>query len=391
MKNFNMATQCGRAILISFLATLVPLLYLRAGGGVGHWKYTHYLFNYEDEFTKRGFVGEVLRILFESTTYEIVVAVAYVFLVILVIMLFFVFVRPYLIKGTRGAFIFSLVAVTSPATLQHFILDVGRLDIFISFIMVTSLLVIRESVTRDFNVLFTFGTVCVLLIIGVLIHEASLFMFVPAVLTYWFFIDSTQRAFTLQSASFVVLFIATYLVSTYGLVTLYSLDEHMNMLASQYGEKVIHSSLNVVHYGGVAENIERTTGVAFSLPYAFHHVVMFVLLSPLLFIVFQVIRACFKMRDVGVILLVVAAFSPLALYPLGHDHFRWWSLALTNFFVVIAFASIDRENLSSRVFHVLEKYRYVCYLAVITGLVTGPLGVMTSFDVGVHLWRALEL
>lgn len=386
MRTLEMPRMGERVVNLFVFLVLIPILYFRAEGGVGNWKYTHYLFNYEDEFMKRGFVGEVLRILFDSTTYEVVTSVAYTFLIILVALLFFAYVRSYMLKGEKGALIFAIVAVTSPATIQHFIYDVGRLDIYM--VLLTVLCLFAVQATYGFA---TFIIVSLLLAISILVHEASLFICLPPVLAYWYFRDSSQKAVVLQALSFAALFVTTYLVSTKGLVTLYGMEEHLQMLREQYGDRVVPSSLNVVHYGGVRENIERTLGVALSIPYAYNHAVMLVVLSPLLFLIVQFVRELLDSREFKAVLLVLAAFSPLALYPLGHDHYRWWSIALTNFFLVLSFAAVDRECVSSAVFGVLERYRYVALLIAVVGLVVGPLGVMNSFDLAGQAWRALGL
>ena len=111
-------------------------LFARNGSGddeIGPFKYTHYLFNYEYEFLKRGFVGEILSLFFNPLQYEVVNFISLIFLIILSIVFFNIFVSSFNKRPDASKLIFSIMVFTSPVTMQHFIYDMGRLDI-INFI-----------------------------------------------------------------------------------------------------------------------------------------------------------------------------------------------------------------------------------------------------------------
>ena len=51
---------------------LVPCIYLRGFGTMIPFNETQYLFNYEFEFLKRGFLGEILRLTFDEVNTQII-------------------------------------------------------------------------------------------------------------------------------------------------------------------------------------------------------------------------------------------------------------------------------------------------------------------------------
>ena len=81
-------------------------LFARNGSGddeIGPFKYTHYLFNYEYEFLKRGFVGEILSLFFNPLQYEVVNFISLIFLIILSIVFFNTLILFHGIDSTSSA------------------------------------------------------------------------------------------------------------------------------------------------------------------------------------------------------------------------------------------------------------------------------------------------
>ena len=145
-------------------------------------------------------------------------------------------------------------------------------------------------------------------------------------------------------------------------------------------------SVQVLHEGGAIQNIRRTYYLGVSMERLWHHLLMFALLAPVLFMLFQATRAVLGQREPRAWLVLLAALSPLALYPLGHDHFRWWALALTNMFVALAMLGITREGMRTAIARTFERYWLLGWVAIGLALITGPLGVTTSFKGPVSLW-----
>ncbi len=358
------------------LAALTLLAFYRGLGFVNDWKFTHFLFDYDDEFLKRALVGELFRWVFEHTTYELVNVVAHATLGLLTLVLFFLFSRPWLQdRSNTGAFLFAAVALSSPVTIQHFAFDVGRFDHFNLLLTIVSLLALRVLGT-------TAGSLVVvsLLLTSLLIHEASFLMYVPLVLAYWHFRDSSLRATVFQVIVFLVLLGATYAISNFGTATVYSLSEHVRNLQQQYGERVVEISVKVLHDASLIENMKRTYYLGVNVARLWEHVALFTFLSPLLFLLYRISEIAFRARDFRLMLLFLSALSPLALYPLGHDHFRWWSLAMTNLMLVVSLILLDRQDLKAKITEIFSRYRFICLLAIFAALAVGPLGITSSFE-----------
>ena len=374
--------QEGLLLSVLALAVLTVLSLYRGFGMVNDWKYTHFLFSYQDEFLKRSLVGELMRHLVGPVTYDAVVVCSVIALATLSVLLFYVCVRPALKKPMpRGGFLFAAVALSSPATLQHFAFDLGRFDVFNLLLAVASLLAIH-GLSRMAAAL----VVCVLLAISLLIHEGVFFMYMPLVVGYWFYRDRARSALWLQGTYVVLAFLMTFVISRWGQVTLYSLDHHLALLTERFGDRVVAISVQVLHEGGVIQNIRRTYYLGVSMERLWHHLLMFVLLAPVLFMLFQATRAVLGQREPRAWLVLLAALSPLALYPLGHDHFRWWALALTNLFVALAMLGITREGMRTAIARTFERYWLLGWVAIGLALITGPLGVTESFKGPASLW-----
>ena len=127
LKNFKLS-KLHYFILYLFLTFW---LFARSGlnSDIGAFKYTHYLFNYEYEFLKRGLLGELFRLSFDKVNSQIIYIVSFFFLLILSTYFFKIFFLDFNKEKNIHKFIFSIMVFTSPFTMQHFIFDIGRQDI----------------------------------------------------------------------------------------------------------------------------------------------------------------------------------------------------------------------------------------------------------------------
>lgn len=368
------------SVFALFFLRASPKLFIEGRSYVGNWSYTHFLFTYDDGFIKRGLVGDTLNRIFGHVSYELVSTIAYLAFFILAAMMIRLSTQPWHAAGKRqGALLFAIIAVTSPATLQHFAQDVGRFDVFLYLIALPAMYGLSRA-SGDQRVI-SFFIVTAPLSLALLIHEAAFFIVAPMVIAYWIFIDSSRRALIYQAATIAIMFIATYLISTRGNYQASSLDVHLESLRAIYGSRVVESSLSVLHNTTLEENIGRTLGTAFDYSRALHHVAMLVFMSPFFYMVFKLARLLRESCPPKALLLLLASLSPLALYPLGHDHFRWWSLAITNIILSTALILIHNRNFSDSLFAYLEDNPRLVKMIVITAFISGPLGVTGSFDI----------
>ncbi|WP_277811562.1 hypothetical protein [Chromohalobacter canadensis] len=375
-------------LVCSFVALIVwgrssPDLFLNGISYLSDWKYTHYLFNYDDGFVKRGVIGESLKTLVGYISYDLVNFVSYVSLGGLSF-LFFLFVsKPYVGYGGRfGAFLLMIFAATSPATLQHFAFDVGRFDLIIYIVFILIVLSIKFLAER--SVYATFVTVVAGLSFAVLVHEAAFFMILPLTLVFWNYIDPSKKGFVFQGISFAAIFFMTFLVSTRGGYSALGFEDHLEVLRGVYGDRVVSSSLAVIHNSSLEENIDRTIRLGFSFPRLVHHGALVFFMMPFAYMMYKLYMSIRGQADLRVKLIFIASLSPLSLYPLGQDHFRWWSLAITNIVLSICFIVLSDKAIRDGILSFFEDRVRLVSFVVLFGFVSGPLGVTESFDVVVY-------
>lgn len=344
------------------------------------WKYTHYLFNYNEGFVKRGLVGEALGSLSGYVSYGMVNFFSYIVLGILSVLILLFFSAPYIHHEKRlGALLLMFFAVSSPATLQHFAFDVGRFDLIIYSAFVFLLFSIHRLSVK--NPAAIFFMVSLGLVFTVLVHEAAFFMIMPLTLVFWNYIDSSKKSLMLQFFSFSILFVVTFLVSTRGGYSALGFEEHLDSLKAIYGDRVVGSSLNVIHNISIEENLERTINGGVSFARLVHHAAFVFFMLPFFYMLYKLYMSVRSEINFQTVIVLVSSLSPLALYPLGHDHFRWWSLAITNIIFSIFLIVINDEAIRNKVFSFFEENVKLVGLVIFVGFTSGPLGITSSFDV----------
>lgn len=375
--------QVKLAILLSFL--LIGSAILRSydplmDAALGDWRATHWLFNYDIEFVKRGLIGELLRQFGVDVDRQLIVFLSGILLFILISVLFTVFFKlffhgePYV-----GLWLLFLMVVSHSATLQHFAFDMGRFDAFgLLLTLLCMLAVVKTSgYIRVFIITFFMS-------LSILIHEATLFMYVPLVLAFWWYYDAGKNSVFIRDIllSTAVLSVVTAIVYRTGNFSSMPLDNHLDMLREAYGRWVSKSSLQVLHATGFKDNLQLTWKNGFNYKRLSHHVLMLVFilipLGCLLYRVGKVVRDELATRD---LVLMLASFSPLTLYPVAHDHFRWWALSITNFFVVVAILIYRNDRFRSSCASSIFVERRRVYGIIALSLILGPLGVIESFSV----------
>ncbi|WP_139312426.1 hypothetical protein [Chromohalobacter japonicus] len=381
-RKVSLLLWCSMVVLIVWVRSN-PYLFLNGTSYLSDWNYTHYLFNYDDGFVKRGVVGDVLKTLVGHVSYDLVNFISYVSLGGLCF-LFLLFVsKAYVDHGGRlGAFLLMVFAATSPATLQHFAFDVGRFDLIIYIVFLLIILSINFLAER--SVYATSAVVVAGLSLSVLVHEAALFMILPLSLVFWNYIDSSRKGVVFQGVVFIIIFFMTFLVSTHGEYSALGFEDHLEALRSIYGDRVVSSSLVVIHHSSLEENINRTIRLGLSFPRLVHHGALVFFMMPFVYMMYKLYMSMRGQTGLRVKIIFIASLSPLALYPLGQDHFRWWSLSITNIILAICFIVLRDKVVRDGVLSFLEDRVKLVSFVVLFGLVSGPLCVTESFDVVVY-------
>ncbi len=393
LKNFKLSK------LQYFILYLFLTFWLFARGGlnidVGAFKYTHYLFNYEYEFIKRGFVGEILSFFYDpnSVNYEAVNYLSLVFLIILSVFFFNIFVSSFNRKNDISKLIFSIMVFTSPLTMQHFIYDVGRFDI-LNFVIAFLCFFIIEKFYK--KILFVFVLIGPLMFVMILIHEAAFFMFIPVIFAYWFFKNSYKSSVIVQIILFSLIVFSTFKISTIGIGTALTPETHYQLLQDKeiyIGDVLIPNpyvnkySVHVL-YGGLYQNFDEgifsalfadAINVGLSKWWLIHNFILIFALSPFFYIVFVIFKEFFFKSKIQTKILLISCFSPLGLFLFSYDHMRYWSLIVTNLFIIFFILSKENNFYKEMLKKNIKRYKKLTIFLILLGLVLGPVGNYRSF------------
>lgn len=342
------------------------------------WTYTHWLFNFQDQFTKRALPGEMLIRMGLEPSYDLITQIGLVFALAGFIALTFVFARPLFQQNRTGLWLFLLLAVSFPATLQHLRMDLGRFDVIGLLLGISAMLTIRH------NPRLAYLIVPLLMALAIIVHEAMFFIILPLVMGYWLYCTREGRSGLIVLVVFLSLLGFTYLVATKGTLPQAGQAEHLKTLQADYGERVTPSSLVVLYRGDLATHAQRSWANAFTPNRLFHHLAMFTVVLPLLLLFFICLS---QQLDRYKILVLVGAAAPLLLYPLGHDHIRWWALAVTNGFIALSLLATDDTDFARQLDDTLEHYKVQVSAFIMLCLFAGPMGNTTSFPHSpYHIW-----
>ena len=372
-------------------------LFARSGfnNDVGYFTYTHYLFNYEYEFLKRGFVGEILSFFNgnKSVSHEVVGYLSLIFLLILSVFFFKIFISNFTRKNDISKLIFSIMVFTSPLTMQHFIYDVGRFDI-INFVIALLCFFIIEKFYK--KILLVFVLIGPLMLIMILIHEAAFFMFVPPIFAYWFYKNSFKSSVIVQIILFSVIVFSTFKISTIGIATALTPETHYQLL---YDKKIyigdslitnpyVHKYAIHILYGGIDQNFDEgivstlftdAITVGLSKWWLIHNFILIFVLSPFFYIVIVIFNEFFLKSKIQTKILLISCFSPLGLFLFAHDHMRWWSVLVTNLFIIFFILSKEKNFYKEILKKNIKRFKKLTIFLIILGFVLGPVGNYRSF------------
>jgi len=358
---------------------------------------THYLFNYEHEFLKRGFVGEILRLSVKNLNADIVYNLSLFFLIFLSIIFFKIFFIDFNKDTNIYKLIFSTMVFVSPLTLQHFIFDIGRFDIINILITLLCFFIVEKFHKNTFLVvIFIFPLLnCMLLI-----HEGSFFIFIPMIFGFWFFKNSKKNTLGIQLIFFLIITFVTYKISTLGLSTKYTYTEYYNFLINKYfisaddlvsgrffsvrstSVEVLYRDLFNTYDPNVLYPIfEDTIRIGFTIKWLVNNLILIILLSPVFFIIFTIYRSFFNVSDFKTKLFLITPLSPFALFIFGYDHMRWWALIFTNIFIILFRLCKEKDIYLEIILANIKKYKILYIFLIFESFVLGPVKFMSTFDI----------
>ena len=372
----------GRAawLYLAFLPAVVALLIARAIWTESKWiawATTQWLFNYEDGFSKRGLAGEVLRQLEVSISPSLICQIYYAgCLGLTVALLFALYRRGRAFRHSTGWTLLCLLILTNPGTLQHFYFDAARFDPFLMALAAAALVL-----THHTSGWLRGAVMLTLMCSSILIHEAAAFMTVPLIAAYALIHSQETRDRWILGLALSGAVATTVVAFGFGTKDAALLEAEFVHQTQIHGPWVTKTSLDVVYQGGVRDNLSRTLRHGFTTHRAHEHLVFFLLtIIPLSALALGYSKWRGHRRLGGAFtLMVAAAFCPLLLYPIGHDHFRWWSLALSNLALVFVLHTASETESMSALCAYLEEKKWAVLSIVAMSIVAGPIGATHAF------------
>ena len=362
-------------LLIGGLASLRPLR------TISESVLTLWTFTYDYGFIKRALVGEVVARTFGVPSATLITILSGVLALALAAALLRWFAEPALRDGSLGVWLFALVAVSHSATLSNVVYDLGRFD-HIGYFLVLGCLTVLAHGSHSLRL----GVVPVACVIGLLVHEAFALMFVPLVLAVWEY-EEDRTGREIRVILLTGLVATTWAIGTFGLMTALPMDEYIRHLNSLHPFAVVEGSVFVL-YTDLGQNVRGTLTTIRDIWYLANHLGMVLLLLPSFILLRRLARAvAAKERASGgrVKLVVLAALTPLLLYPLGWDLSRWWAIALTNLFIALSYLAV-REGSIRAIGKAIEGSPVVVGAVLCVSLVAGPLGVVQPFPCFEGFW-----
>ena len=378
----------------AFMVIALAFLALRVIRGIGDFQLTHYHFNYSDEFLRRGFVGEMLRLTgFPLTNFNISVLYAAA-VVIFLLLLIVACVRIFADQPKQAGFLFMAFMLACPGlTLHYAYSSYGYLDIFQLLLAAFGLWAIFHC-NRYMAGLIVLG----FSVVSILIHESGLIITAPVLITALILKFPSRLPPVRATAFFVVLLAFTIGVWRFGSADVLSFEEHIAALQAQAGnpDYISDAAVLVLH---------RTLGdnVGLVLPrsvwwYLWQQVKFVIFAAPYLIVFVATLRAAQhflkpQFGTLGASTLAIAVFLPVSLYPIGHDYFRWWSAAMTNYFMLTLFLAALQKGYLERLSEIIVQKRVLVTLGVVIGVTMGGIGGLLSFSVhtapAAIAWRIL--
>lgn len=350
---------------------------------LGPFVINHFIFNYEIEFVKRGFIGEILRLTFNEVTNKLIL-ISFILLFIFIFLLIKFYYEPYDSKNKFGLYLFFIFAITHFATINNYIYDIGRFDQFLIIILLTCIYFIKKYGNINYLI------IPLLCLIALLIHEAFFFMFLPLIFVYWIYIKPKILKKWFFFLIIIFLLFSTFLIGHYGKMESIDYETYKEILIEKYGEDYHSSGAFQVLYGNIKDNMIYTWKRHLTLRRLIEHIILFICLIPTFYLMTKLFKKLKKIEW----LLILSAFGPLALYILGHDYARWWGLAITNLFIVIVLLS-RKEEFKENLNLIFYKYRKIVYIIIILSIIVGPIGTITLFPrityITYYFPKAIEL
>ncbi len=336
MKNINSKYIFLFLLTISnFLFSFIYIVHLSLplNKYVINWRTYPYFFSYNLEFMKRGLIGTIFDLLNLAPTQRSIFLLA-LFLSNFTFFLVYKYFRKMFGRSQYASVLllfFLFFFTVSPATFWNFGHQAGRADLFNFVIELLMIFIIIEEKRNFYLFLPIFFSV------GILIHEAFIFMGIPVVLA--FLVNALVKK-TISRSIFIYSIISILLTSIviiiYGRISHANLELlYMRMYNEPFPGKLKTFQFFMVITTSLSTNISITLGryltlsmwknMFLALPFVLAHIHIYI--------------KTINFRSLSVInkLFYVSPFLIFPMFILGIDFYRWFSMMLINMYIIMAY------------------------------------------------------
>ena len=363
VEHINKYFNSNPAIFLLAIASLVGFSsFMSLKLPMSEWHASNLSFDYGFEYIKRGLPGQFIHLFFGNNLnllqlQNIALGIYGIFVGLLVIF-FFIFFRfnPLL----------AFAILISGFSLQQFGYEIGRVD-QINFIIL--LLCIFCSFIRQLPSMLNLIIQCCGCLTMLLVHEAAILLFIPLLLSLQYF---RKEPIGLLIFLFIFSSLCFCLNIYFGKLNTHSFEELVLYSTNANTGFNIDSSALSIYEKSLSDNILNTLDRLFSKKTLSRMLLIIVVSLPALLI----IKACFiqitkERSSVDKLAFIFPAIAVIPLFFLGIDFYRWISILLFCYFLLIT-SLIHHLKLKLNI-----SYKYIL-AAIIFGIYSGPYGITVA-------------
>jgi hypothetical protein len=379
-----------RTVFFFICFSVASCVILISLANISTWAATHWLFNYQEGYIKRGLIGTIYQI-FENpvtlrnlyiTTILISIFTSFLFVYLCSSVLFYSLkgsesVNSINSKNNQSSSVMAVVIViwlvSASGLIQQVFQDLGRFDVFgwlalsISFISI-----FRAKKYISLIIIFLVS------LISIFIHEGFFFWVPWMSLGMWLAHNQIKKQdFLLLSlfVTFLTISLAYTVGSSYS--AYFSFEEAKTHLSARSNFNVSELSL-MIHYRDLSDNLTYAAERSWNTRRLLGLILGGIILLPYAILIWFLL-----LKNVGKFLskffslaLIIFGFTPILLFLVGHDQGRWLSMININFAFIVL--TIFRKN-PTLICQLSNKWALLFIMASVLQLGLGRFGVTATF------------
>ncbi|SPJ25974.1 hypothetical protein [Palleronia abyssalis] len=371
-----MPTPPVAAVLGILAVTAASIVLFSNGLTLSPYKTLHFALSYETEFLKRGLVGEAIRRSGASPWHA---APGLFTLAVLLLLCGLYALAAHAILRQRADPTMAAILVAlwaSPAAMPHLAADFGRFDALLVLLLGSWALLSRA--------LHATASLLLLALVGcaaMAVHEIAFLVTIPIGLVLWA-IRYDAPVISLRTLPFGIVIAGVFaLVWTFGGADILTREEVAVTISDRFGADDYSIALILlVLFGDISQNVVYSALQVGRLAPLREHLEYVVIMSGVFVLLGAIAVIIARSRPGYAWMAGLACLAPLALYPLGYDHFRWHSFVHINMTILFLWVMLHDPGTTKAVITRCRARQAGIVGLSLLFLGVGPLGVFTAFD-----------